>query len=195
MARVADKVARRAGLVDAAVAVFAEKGATASVRDITRTAGVAKGTFYLYFASKDDILVAVAERMVGGVIATAEAALDGDAPAVEQLRAFIQALAGFDDIPAAAEVAELIHRPENRLLHDRLEERIVPRLMPLMEAIVVRGVEEGAFAVADPHAAAWFVLGGLRGAELAGTPTEAIPRALETGAALALRALGVEEAP
>ena len=42
-------------LLEAAVAVFSAKGVSAaSVDDIVRAAGVAKGTFYLYFATKDD---------------------------------------------------------------------------------------------------------------------------------------------
>ncbi len=56
---------RRRELLEAAVSVFSEKGiASASVDDIVRAAGVAKGTFYLYFATKDDAINAVAEWMV-----------------------------------------------------------------------------------------------------------------------------------
>lgn len=191
MPKKVDKIARRAELADAAAAVFAERGvANTAVSDIVERAGVAQGTFYLYFESKDDALVAVSERMVGGVIDVAAAALDGGTSAVEQLRAFIGALAGAAQEEGASELAELLHRPENLPLHHRLEERIVPRLLPLMEGIVSRGVAEGVFDVPDVEAAAWFVLGGLRGAELAGTPTERMPEALVLGTQLALRALG-----
>jgi AcrR family transcriptional regulator len=41
--------------------------AATSVDDIVETAGVAKGTCYLYFPTKDDAVTAVAERMVIGV--------------------------------------------------------------------------------------------------------------------------------
>lgn len=189
----ADKAARRAELISAAQQVFAAQGvANTTVSDIVEAAGVAQGTFYLYFASKDDVLIAVAERVVAGIIETAEAALTSEASAVDQLRAFIDALGSFEDLPGAAELAELLHRPENRLLHDRLEERITPRLVPLMETIVARGEAEGVFEVADTRAAAWFVLGGLRGAELAGTPTSRMPEAMARATKLALRALGHE---
>lgn len=193
MSRARSKAERRAELVAAAERVFTERGvANATVSDIVEAAGVAQGTFYLYFESKDDVLVAVAEAVVGEIIEVAESALDTEASAVDQLRAFIGALGGFEEDPAAVELAELLHRPENRLLHDRLEERMVPRLVPLMEAIVVRGRAEGSFDVTDPRAAAWFVLGGLRGAELAGTPPAEMPGALAAATGLALRALGHE---
>lgn len=195
MPKKVDKTSRRAELAGAAAAVFAERGvANTAVSDIVRRAGVAQGTFYLYFDSKDDVLVAVAEHMVGAVIDVAEAALDHGSPASDQLRAFIDALAGAADDEGASELAELLHRPENLPLHRRLEERIVPRLLPLMERIVAKGVAERTFDVPDVHAAAWFVLGGLRGAELAGTPTEQMPRALAAAGELALRALGSGDA-
>lgn len=196
MPKKVDKAARRAELTDAAAAVFAERGAAnTAVSDIVQRAGVAQGTFYLYFESKDDLLVAIAERMVGAVIDMAEAALDGEASAVSQLRAFVGALAGAAREEGAPELLELLHSPDNLALHHRLEERIIPRLLPLMERIVERGLEEGTFDVADPRAAAWFVLGGLHGAELAGTPPAAMPGALAAGAELALRALGHRRTP
>ena len=54
---------RRAEILDAAVKVFVEKGfQDATVADITAAAGVAKGTFYLYFDSKEHLLGALRQR-------------------------------------------------------------------------------------------------------------------------------------
>jgi AcrR family transcriptional regulator len=51
-----DRDARRQSLVDAARDLFAQKGYHATtVDDITRAAGVAKGTFYLYFTEKREV--------------------------------------------------------------------------------------------------------------------------------------------
>lgn len=53
------KKARPDELVKAAIEVFAEKGfAAANLKDVGVAAGVSKGTVYLYFKSKDDLLVA-----------------------------------------------------------------------------------------------------------------------------------------
>lgn len=187
-----DKATRRASLVQAALSVFADRGvAGTTVSDIVRSAGVAQGTFYLYFGSKDDVVVAAVERMVDGMVDGMEAALEASgAGAVERLLGFRDALAGFESAPAALEMAEIIHRPENRAMHDRLTEHLVPRLVPLVESIVTQGVREGVFDVPDPRAAAWFVLGGLQSAELSGTRVEDLPKALATVTDLALRALG-----
>ena len=84
------RTVRRQELVEAAVAVFSAKGVSAaSVDDIVRAAGVAKGTFYLYFATKDDAVNAVAAAMVEGVAARIEAAAtDASRSPVERLLAF-----------------------------------------------------------------------------------------------------------
>ncbi|MCD4510853.1 TetR/AcrR family transcriptional regulator [Brucella pseudogrignonensis] len=56
---------RRSELMSAAETIFLEKGfAATSVDEIVRKADVAKGTFYLHFRSKDDILVALRERFI-----------------------------------------------------------------------------------------------------------------------------------
>jgi AcrR family transcriptional regulator len=55
---------RRAELIDAALRVLKQHGSVASrVEDVTAAAGAAKGTFYLYFPSWDDLLVAVRDRI------------------------------------------------------------------------------------------------------------------------------------
>lgn len=54
----------RQRLLDAAEKVFGEKGYfPASISDITREAGVAQGTFYIYFKSKKDVFVEVLESL------------------------------------------------------------------------------------------------------------------------------------
>jgi AcrR family transcriptional regulator len=55
--------ATRAKLLDAALPVLGEKGLHATrVDDVVRTAGVSHGTFYLYFANKEELIRALAER-------------------------------------------------------------------------------------------------------------------------------------
>ena len=53
--------------MNAAQALFLKKGVGATViREITDSAKVAKGSFYLYFSSKEDIHIALAERFHRG---------------------------------------------------------------------------------------------------------------------------------
>lgn len=63
-------------LVDAALTLFLDKGFHAtSVAEIVGVAGVAKGTFYLYFQTKEDVLVALQKRFLDGFIEKIETAL------------------------------------------------------------------------------------------------------------------------
>src|SRR5947207_9138695 len=56
--------ARRTQILDAAAAVFAEKGFhRATIKDIARVAGIADGTIYTYFNSKTDVLLAILNRL------------------------------------------------------------------------------------------------------------------------------------
>jgi TetR/AcrR family fatty acid metabolism transcriptional regulator len=72
---VADK---REAILKAATQVFAQRGFfNAQVADVAKAAGVAAGTVYLYFRSKDDLLVSLFERTMKDAIATGRAALAG----------------------------------------------------------------------------------------------------------------------
>lgn len=162
--RTIDRSARRAArgreLVDAALEVFTTKGVgAASVDDIVRAAGVAKGTFYLYFDTKDDAVNAVAERMVEGVTARIEAlANDPTRSPVERLAAFSVALREVGGEPHERDLIEVLHRPENRAVHDRMSQRIVARLAPDVAAVIADGIDRGLFRRQDAGRAAVYVL-------------------------------------
>jgi AcrR family transcriptional regulator len=193
--RTINKHERRAQLVAAATEAFARQGVAAtSVADIVRAAGVAQGTFYLYFTSKDDVILAVVAGVAETMLTSLQGRLDtAEMPAKDRLRAFGRLLADLARDGELSDVSDFIHRAENRTLHDRFAEHLLPRLLPLMEQLVADGVTDGSFRVADPRAAAWFVLGGLQSVELAGTPHAALPEAIDAAIDLALAALGASD--
>jgi AcrR family transcriptional regulator len=191
MPRVVDRERRRAELVTAAAATFAAKGvADTAVSDIVRAAGVAQGTFYLYFDCKEDVILAVAERFGDVLVESIERTVAQPGTAVGKLLALRDVFREATDADAAADLFEIMHRPGSRVMHDRLTEHLTPRLAAIVERIIAQGVAEGAFAVPDMHTAAWFVLGGLRSAELSGVTLAELPAALAAVTELALRALG-----
>jgi AcrR family transcriptional regulator len=68
---------RNLGLIlDAARAVFAEKGLEASVADVAERAGVGTATIFRRFPTKDDLVSAIVEEELGAVTARAEAAIE-----------------------------------------------------------------------------------------------------------------------
>src|SRR5512147_2903584 len=87
-----DKGDKRERILSSALKVFAQKGFFgAKVSDIADAAGVADGTIYLYFKSKDDLLISLFEEQMERVNVELTRAMDGADAAPEKLRRFIRA--------------------------------------------------------------------------------------------------------
>src|SRR6266849_9093880 len=80
---------KREAILRAATDVFAQRGFfNAQVADIARAAGVAAGTVYLYFRSKDDLLVSIFERSMRDALAEGRAVVAEVTDPSERLRRF-----------------------------------------------------------------------------------------------------------
>ena len=77
---------KRDAILRAAIDVFAERGFfNAQVADVARAAGVAAGTVYLYFKSKDDLLVSIFERSMREGLTKGRAAVADESDPRERL--------------------------------------------------------------------------------------------------------------
>ncbi|HET7433461.1 MAG TPA: TetR/AcrR family transcriptional regulator [Thermoanaerobaculia bacterium] len=77
---------RCASIQDAAMRVIARKGLDdATIQDIADEAGIAKGTLYVYFRDREELLAKTADRAFDSLVAELEPAFDGDAPFAERL--------------------------------------------------------------------------------------------------------------
>lgn len=80
---------KRDAILRAAIDVFASRGFfNAQVADVARAAGVAAGTVYLYFRSKDDILMSLFERTMKEALEEGRGATAGVQDPAERLRRF-----------------------------------------------------------------------------------------------------------
>src|SRR5947208_13803411 len=83
----APPLAKREAILRAATDVFAGRGFfNAQVADVARAAGVAAGTVYLYFRSKDDLLVSIFERTMREALADGQQAVASLRDPAERLR-------------------------------------------------------------------------------------------------------------
>jgi TetR/AcrR family fatty acid metabolism transcriptional regulator len=83
--------AKRERILDAAVKVFAAEGFyNAKVAQIAQAAGIADGTIYLYFKSKDDLLISLFEDRMERINDNLRVALSSAPNAPERLRRVVQ---------------------------------------------------------------------------------------------------------
>lgn len=160
------KQRRREQILEAAGAVFAEKGYhSASISDVIVRAGIARGTFYLYFTSKHNVL---------------EAILDG---VLETLRARIQPIeVGPEARPPNVQLFENIRRvlsfalEEPELTRLVLEHGLAPddevagrvtrfwdHVAEMIESSLTQGMELGMVRDCDVKLVARASLGAIRG--------------------------------
>ncbi len=122
---------RRAEIIETADRLFRQHGyAKCSVEMIIREIGVAKGTFYYYFKSKPDILEAIVDKTLGQIVEMATGvAEDQSLTAMQKMEALLgNSHIGDDD---SLEVAEMLHLPENRELHELTNIQTVLQLSPI----------------------------------------------------------------
>ena len=149
---------RKNEILDVAEQLFAEKGFdNASTNDIINKIGIARGTLYHHFASKEEILDAMVERMTSRSISRAAAVIaDKSVPLLERLSAAVISLSL--NSGAGAEVFEQIHRPQNALLHQKMQERLMSGVVPLIAKLVEEGNADGTFDSPYPDEAAEMIM-------------------------------------
>jgi TetR/AcrR family transcriptional regulator, fatty acid metabolism regulator protein len=89
------------------VRVFARTGFYNSrVSDIAREAGIASGTIYLYFKTKDEILVTLFREKMAGFVSALRKEISGDMDAPAKLRRLVRL--HFETLEARPELAEVV---------------------------------------------------------------------------------------
>jgi TetR/AcrR family fatty acid metabolism transcriptional regulator len=143
-ARETNKTDKRARILDAAVKVFAERGFfTATVAEIARAAGVADGTIYLYFKSKDDLLLRLFDEKMSDLLAEARAAIESEGSAAARLRRFIQLhLALVEKNPELASVLIVELRQSAQFLKG-LEKAKLSAYLEVIAQVVKAGQDSG----------------------------------------------------
>lgn len=141
--RTSDKYQR---ILDAAIAVIAEKGFfTARISDIAARADVADGTVYLYFKSKEDILMKAIQAAFDGFMRNARIELAKIESGEKQLRrlAYLH-LEAMGSNRNAAKVFQMELRQSTRFLEEFSHEHMVEYFALVREAIR-RGQQDGTF--------------------------------------------------
>ena len=141
------KADRPGEIVQAALAVFAEKGfAAAKLEDIARRAGVSKGAIYLYFETKEDIFRAVVGQAIApNVVAVKAMAAAHPGPLADLLRGVTGHIAGIvTHTPLGGVLKMVVGEARNfpeiaRVWHDELVSQALGTLTAAIAAAQARG--------------------------------------------------------
>lgn len=134
----------RRALLRAAAAAFARQGYhRTTVKEIVGRAGLATGTFYLYFPTKEDSCLAVIDEVYGEMITAVARARSHHPTVVDKLAASVETvLATFGDHPDAAKLV-LIQAPGAHPRFDARLREIHGQLLDLLVQDLTEGVDEG----------------------------------------------------
>lgn len=144
MTRIVKEAAERKNeILDAAEQLFETKGFDAtSTTDILNEVGIARGTLYYHFRSKEDILDALIERITRTLTARAsEIAGNKDLPGLQRLTLMLISLNMENDL--GQEIMQQVHKPQNALMHQKMQERLLAGVNPIVTSLIEEGMAQG----------------------------------------------------
>ncbi len=148
-------------IIEAAVRVFARKGYYNSrVSDIAREAGIAAGTIYLYFKTKDDILVTLFRDKMADFVGVLRKAIAGEADAASKIRRLVSLhFRILEESPDLAEVVQVELRQGQKFFRGASSQEI-GAYFALIGSVLEEGVAEGRFRSGLPVKVATQILSG-----------------------------------
>ena len=141
---------RKNEILDVAERLFTVKGFDhTSTNDIINEVGIARGTLYYHFKSKEDILDAMIERMTDRLIKEAQTiAGKKEIQVLQRLTMTVMALNV--DYDLGYEIMELMHKSQNALLHQKMQECLLAGVNPILTGLIEEGIEQGICNTAYP---------------------------------------------
>lgn len=166
---------------EATMRVIARKGtASATMQEIADEAGVAKGTIYLYFRDRDELVEKTFESAMLQLMRMINEVLDRDASIEETLRGVLTAK--FDFFSRNREFLRLylsLRMPEGPPERQRRQTRTCQTqyqdAVVKFSQILARGMERGEIRSADPRRIALFIIEGSNAVVLERLNSEAAP--------------------
>lgn len=135
---------RKLELLEIAYKMFISKGyENTSVDDIIAEAGIAKGTYYYYFESKEQTLEKVIEMMIDHEMEAAASVLEAPIPIPQKI---VGIIASLRPAPEEHSIEGALMQPENIVMHQKIKRRLVEKVIPLLSKVVEEGIEQGIFS-------------------------------------------------
>ncbi|PGU26216.1 TetR family transcriptional regulator [Bacillus cereus] len=143
---------RRKEILETAERLFLTKGYTkTTVNDILKEIGIAKGTFYHYFKSKEEVMDEIIMRIIKEDVTKAKRIVSNpDIPVLDKLFKILM-----EQSPKSGDVKEKMieqfHQPNNAEMHQKSLVQSIIHLSPVLTEVLEQGIEEGIFSTTYPQ--------------------------------------------
>ncbi len=156
------RVVKKNNIIKIAANLFSQKSFhDVTMDEIAEKVGVAKGTIYLYFSSKDNLLFEILEHTFGSIEALLEKEVNTASLAPEKLKKVLAIIIKF--YRGNIDVLKILSRDETHLIqeHHDLTEKWRLRRIELYEKIIEKGIKEGSFKTRNTELAALILYGAV----------------------------------
>jgi len=147
-----DPEERKTEILDVAERLFTSKGySKTTISDILDEIGVARGTFYYHFKSKEEVMDAIIMRIVNANTDVAKAIANDDS--LPCLVKMLQILFSAQSKSGGGEekIIEQLHQPSNAEMHQKSLVMMVTHLAPILTQVVEQGISEKIMTVDYPY--------------------------------------------
>src|SRR5277367_155638 len=188
-----EQAAKRERILAAALKLFAHEPYQAVTMDrVAVAAGVAKGTLYLYFPSKDALYLGVLSDGLDTAYRTYMASADPKLPVVERLRRSIAVMVEFYDQRRDFLQFYAMEEPRLAEARNRIIEGSRERGANFFASLIEEGIRQGVFTRVDPHLATITIQGAIRSLLLYYGPSRPVADLSRELGNMMLRSLGAD---
>ena len=154
------KEERRNEIIETAGKLFEEKGyEQTQVQDIVNEIGVAKGLFYYYFKSKDEVMEELADRYADAIIDAVNNLIDKDISTFDKINRIFQIF--IDSAEKKFGIFMGILNVKNGKTHERIFFNVGKKMVPLVTELILSGNDNGECNCSDPKFITEFLVSGL----------------------------------
>ena len=113
-----------------------------SIDEIIAKAQIAKGTYYYYFQSKEQMLEEVIDMMIENETKMAEQIIRTDIPVPQKIVGILTSMKPTEE---EQPIKNTLFQDENVLMHHKVRKKLIDTLTPLLSEVIKEGVNEGIF--------------------------------------------------
>jgi AcrR family transcriptional regulator len=159
---VSSRIVKKNNMIKIAAKLFSQKSFhDVTMDEIAEKVGVAKGTIYLYFSSKDNLYLEILEHTFDSIESLLEKEVNTDFLAPDKLKKVLAIVINF--YRENIDVLKILSRDETHLIqeHHDLTEKWRRRRIELYEKIIEKGIKEGSFKTRNTELAALILYGAV----------------------------------